>query len=297
MSAWRSSFHGGHSGQFCDHAKGSLREMIEAAIEKGIKTYGLSEHSPRFSEDQIFSEEKENGYDVDKLIATFLSYIEEAFLLQKEYKDRINIFVGFETEYISEDYLEKMKNLRREGAFDYIIGSVHHVNEICIDAKPEWTQKAIESCGGIENFAINYYQSIARLVMSLKPQIVGHIDLIKKCLDEKIALDSQPIKNQMCETLKVISDNNCALDLNVYPFRKGKSEPYPAPWIVQMAHEMNIPFAFGDDSHSPDTVGVGLDEGRDYLLSLGVEEVQIFEWDEAEGCSKKKLRLKNVSLN
>ncbi len=31
---WKVSLHGGHSGQFCDHAKGSLREIVEAAIEQ-----------------------------------------------------------------------------------------------------------------------------------------------------------------------------------------------------------------------------------------------------------------------
>jgi len=55
----------------------------------------------------------------------------------------------------------------------------------------------------------------------------------------------------------------------------GKDEPYPAPWIVEMARQENIGFCFGDDSHSPDTVGIGINEGRDYLLSCKVEFITV----------------------
>ncbi len=41
------SLHGGHSGEFCDHAEGSLREILDAAIDAGYHTFGVSEHAPR----------------------------------------------------------------------------------------------------------------------------------------------------------------------------------------------------------------------------------------------------------
>ena len=63
------------------------------------------------------------------------------------------------------------------------------------------------------------------------------------------------------------------LDLNVRAEEKGLTTPYPAPWIVQLAQEIGVPFCFGDDSHSVDAVGVGLEEGRAYLLDLGVETI------------------------
>jgi len=50
------SFHS-HSGQFCHHAKGTLIEVIEKAIEKGFKFYGLSEHVPRDRIQDLYPEE------------------------------------------------------------------------------------------------------------------------------------------------------------------------------------------------------------------------------------------------
>lgn len=48
--------HHSHSGQFCAHAKGTLEEMIQAAIAKGFDTFALTEHMPRDDED-LYPEE------------------------------------------------------------------------------------------------------------------------------------------------------------------------------------------------------------------------------------------------
>jgi hypothetical protein len=42
------SYHGGHSGEFCAHAKSSLEEVVDTAIARGFIHYGLSEHCPRY---------------------------------------------------------------------------------------------------------------------------------------------------------------------------------------------------------------------------------------------------------
>jgi histidinol-phosphatase (PHP family) len=39
--------HHSHSGQFCGHATGSLEEMVQAAIEKKMIVFALTEHMPR----------------------------------------------------------------------------------------------------------------------------------------------------------------------------------------------------------------------------------------------------------
>ena len=61
--------------------------------------------------------------------------------------------------------------------------------------------------------------------------------------------------------------------MNVRAEEKGLTTPYPAPWIVRLAAKMGVPFCFGDDSHSAARVGAGIEAGRDYLLSLGVDTI------------------------
>jgi len=43
--------HHSHSGQFCGHATGTLEEMVQTAVSKGMKVFALTEHMPREVED------------------------------------------------------------------------------------------------------------------------------------------------------------------------------------------------------------------------------------------------------
>jgi histidinol-phosphatase (PHP family) len=43
--------HHSHSGQFCAHATGTLEEMVQTAIARGMKLFALTEHMQRGVED------------------------------------------------------------------------------------------------------------------------------------------------------------------------------------------------------------------------------------------------------
>lgn len=270
---WKVSLHGGHSGQFCAHAKGSLRETVDAAVNAGFDIYGLTEHAPRFEPEHLFEEERESGLDVAGLMDAFNAYEAEAEKLKLEFAGQIRLLRGFEAEYIHDGYTETMLSLKRDIEFDYMVGSVHHVGGICIDAKPQWLEQAVAAQGGLEKLAVVYYQQVRRMVEDLQPEVVAHLDLITKYGADLGPLDTTPIRKAAELALHTIKDHDAILDLNVYPLRKGKAHPYPAPWLVATARDMGIPFCFGDDSHAPDTVGVGMAQGREYLLGLGVNTI------------------------
>jgi len=63
IEPWRVSLHGGHSGEYCDHAEATLREMLEAAVQYGYQTFGVSEHAPGFSE--VNASGKWSGLDIE----------------------------------------------------------------------------------------------------------------------------------------------------------------------------------------------------------------------------------------
>lgn len=47
-----------HSGQFCPgHAVDELEDIIKHAISVGYKTIGLTEHMPRYDEQDLYPEE------------------------------------------------------------------------------------------------------------------------------------------------------------------------------------------------------------------------------------------------
>ena len=77
----------------CNHADGTDREYVEAAIQAGVKELGFSDHAPYlFPNTNYYSAFR---MKTDELFA----YAESVRALQKEYADDIRILLGFELEY------------------------------------------------------------------------------------------------------------------------------------------------------------------------------------------------------
>jgi histidinol-phosphatase (PHP family) len=272
--AWKVSLHGGHSGAYCDHAVGSLREVLDAAVAYGYSTFGVTEHAPRVAEKFLFDEEIRRGWGVAKLAEMFDEYAAELAGLVEEYADCIEVLRAFEAEAVPDDsYPELMLGYRQRYGFDYMVGSVHHVNELIIDGPRELYEKAAHAVGGLEALAVAYYESVARMVMALKPEVVSHLDLVRRNAPDPESVETRAAKEAALRTLDVIAESGAILDLNTAGIRKGLGSPYPRPWLLTEAHERGIPLCFGDDSHGPEQVGFGLDEARVYLLEHGIETI------------------------
>jgi histidinol-phosphatase (PHP family) len=251
------SYHGGHSGQFCRHAKDTLAAIVERAIAAGFTHYGLTEHCPRYREQDLVNEESDLG--PPDLIATFERYVAEALALRDRYADRIEILVGFETERLPpESWPERMRTLRESAAFDYIVGSVHDVDGRFVDYKPEETRALAAALGGTEALQIRYFDAVADLVETLRPEVVGHIDLVRK-FELSGAAFGPRVLQRIERALEAVLAHRGVLDVNCGAYRRGFGPVYPAPVILRRAREMGIPVTLGDDSHGVDTVGVGLD--------------------------------------
>lgn len=276
---WLISLHGGHSGEYCDHATGTLREIIETAAAQGFRTYGTAEHAPRYLPEHVFTEEIEMGWDLERLARNFDAYARESARLADEFADRITILRGFETEVVPADrYREITLGLRERYGFDYIVGSVHWVEGIIIDYTQAEFDRAVKQCGGREPFAVRYYETIREMVIALQPEVIAHLDVIRKFTVPESDTDTPAIRTAAARALETIRECGSILDLNTAALRKGLSAPFPAPWLLQMAtRDFGIPVCFGDDSHSPKHVGKGIPEAREYLLENGVTTITTLE--------------------
>ena len=272
---WKTSLHGGHSGEFCEHASATLRELLEAAVEFGFDTFGVSEHAPRSEERFLYGTEREKGYTVERLETEFQAYSEECRRLAEEFADRLTVLRGFEAEVVpAETYADTMRRIRTEHEFDFMVGSVHYVHEIQVDGTPEEFSQLLERTGGLEQAAVDYYDQVAEMVTALQPDVVGHLDLIRRNAAANAMLDSPPIQAAADRALEAVRAADAILDLNTAGWRKKLGGPYPAPWLVERANRMGIGFCCGDDSHSPDDVGAGILDARQYLLENEVRRIR-----------------------
>ncbi|MGQ9879251.1 MAG: histidinol-phosphatase [Armatimonadota bacterium] len=273
---WKVSLHGGHSREYCDHAYSSLQEMLESAVKAGYRTFGVTEHAPRVEPRFLYRNEIALGWDVNTLVMQFDHYARRLPLLAESFADRIELLRGFEIEVVpASSYVSLMWEYRARYGFEYIVGSVHYVDEISIDGELEDFQRAMAAFGGSEPLAVRYYQTVAQMVQSLQPEVVAHLDLIRLHGHRFGSVETPAIRRAAAEALEAVREAGGILEVNTAGYRKGLGEPYPASWLVQMANRMGIPFCFGDDSHHVEHVGYGIERAREYLLANGVRTVTV----------------------
>ena len=263
------SVHGGHSAEYCGHAKDTLEQVVSAYIEQGFEWVCLTEHMPTKNASLIGPEEQQQKFTVDELHIRFDKYFAEARRLAHLYHDKIDILVGFETEAYS-GYQAEIDELISHHKPDMLVGSVHHVEDILFDASAEEYQRAVDKCGGIENLYCQYFDKQLELINRFRPQVVGHFDLVRIYDPEyNKRWDVPSIQQRALRNLERINELGLILDYNFRALVKGASEPYlSAPWLAR-AIELGIAITPGDDSHGCDSVGGEYARGVDFLLAAG----------------------------
>ena len=275
---WMVSLHGGHSGEFCEHAAGTLEEVLEAAVARGFGVFGVTEHAPRSAARFLYPEEVEKGWSVGDLERDFTAYAGRSAELAAAFAGRLTVLRGFEAEVVPEaSWAREMAGHRRRHRFDYTVGSVHHVDEVQIDGRPEQLAEVVRGRGGLAAAEVAYYRAVERMVETLRPEVVAHFDLIRKLAAPFGRLDGAAGRRAAERALQAVAAAGSILDVNTAGLRTGLGHPYPAPWIVRRAAAMGIPFCFGDDSHGPAMVGDGIEAARDYLLAHGVGAITVLE--------------------
>ena len=287
---WRCSLHGGHSGEFCEHAEGTLEEVLEAAVASGYHTFGISEHVPRDAARFLYPAEREKGITVEHLEIDFGNYTRTVGELADQFSDRLVVLRGLEIEVVpAVGYRESMITYRQSGDFDYMVGSVHHVDEVSIDGPMEEFRLIRNDLGGLEALAIRYYETVSEMVEALHPEVLGHLDLLRKNAGAEAILDTPAIRHEVDGALEAARACGAILDLNTAGYRAGLGAPYPAPWLVKRAHAMGLTFCFGDDSHGPSQVAAGIDEARAYLLKNGVKQITVLARTEGNRSVEKRV--------
>lgn len=271
FSPARVSVHGGHSGQFCVHARDRLEEIILAYIDQGFSWVGITEHMPPVEDRFRYPDEIERGLTAEDLYRQFGEYMATCRSLQKKYAPDIHLAVGLETETYS-GAINFIQHLLAEFRPDYVVGSVHHVNDINFDFGKEQYLQATAAAGGLDALYGRYFDIQHDMITSLLPAVVGHFDLIRIFDAEyRSRLEQPEIKRKILRNLDAIHQLGLILDLNVRALYKGATEPYISRSILKEALRLGIAVIPGDDSHGVDTVGRGISEGTALLASLGFD--------------------------
>lgn len=181
----------------------------------------------------------------------------------------IKIRIGLEVDYIP-GREEEIKLIKDSHDWDYLIGSVHFIDDWAFD-HPD--HKGKFNVSDIDEIYYKYFMLVKQAVETNYFDVVGHLDLVKiwgnRPLAETTSYYVKPV-------LEIIKDSGMAVEINSSGLRKPVKEIYPAPEIITQMYSMEIPILFGSDAHHPDQVGMDYQEAVLHAKRAGYHEIVVF---------------------
>ncbi|MDF1875876.1 histidinol-phosphatase [Sulfurimonas sp. SAG-AH-194-I05] len=239
----------------CNHAQGTIDQYIEKAIKEGTKIFGFSEHAPmEFDPKYRLAFSQMQAYENSILHA------------QKKYKDKIEILLGYEVDYIEGYVDQRVLNAK----VDYLIGSVHFIDKWGFD-NPEFIGKYEDE--NIDEIWQKYFDAIEKMAQSGFFQIVGHFDLIKVFK----FMPNTNILNIAQKALEAIKKADMTLEINMAGYRKPIAEAYPSRELLEAAFALDIPITFSSDAHEPHQVSLYNNEIVSLAKAVGYTKCATFK--------------------
>ena len=238
-------------------------EIVLTALEQGFCSIGFSDHAY-------------TSYDISYCMNDEKGYIKEVRRLQEKYKKEIEIYLGIE---------EDSHSLVDRTYYDYIIGSCHYAKigekYYSIDSNYDSFSKCLAFFDNDEMaFAENYFQHFCEYILSRKPDIIGHFDLITK-FDEKEKnrylqnTDYWSLAEKYClQALKSggIFEVNTGLVTRGY-----RSSFSPHERLLRLIYKNGGKITFSSDSHEIKTLQGCFDEVRAMVKEIGFQYIYIFQ--------------------
>lgn len=213
----------------CQHAFGEDREYVEEAIRAGLRILGFSDHCPWIYKSDYVSNIRMTPQETD-------GYFSSLEKLRREYEKDIDIFIGFESEYLPE-LMEKQDAFLKDYPVDYMILGQHF-----LDSESDFNYSG--RMADDEDRLIRYVDLCIEGARSGRYLYLAHPDLIYYTGSDKIY---QREMKRLCEAMKQM---NIPLEYNLLGLAIHRNYPEERFW--QIVRNTGNSVIFGVDAHRPE---------------------------------------------
>ena len=256
---------------FCD-GSAPMEDFVRAAVERNIKYYGFSSHSPvPFDNDWSMKMEMLDEYR------------QEFFRLKEKYETEINLSLGMEVDFISnvtganDEYIRSRK-------WDYLISSIHHLEQFAngefwnIDHTFAIFKDGVDDIfgGDISVATKAFYRSTCEMIELGGFDIIGHVDKITMN-GRKIAGFDLSLKwydDLIQEVFRLLAEKEIMVEINTKIF-SATGITFPDIRYFKQLHQLNIPVTVNSDCHSPEKITDGFPEVYKLLKENGFKTTRL----------------------
>ena len=252
-----------HAHSRFDDGTATCEEMVRAAIDAGLQSFGISAHSPMPHE----------PWTVPKW--RMGAFLKEMARLKSAYADRITVYAGLEYDLVSE---------RDFAGFDYVIASVHAIDYAgkrwAVDHTRERAQQMIDRAfhGDPDAAAAYYFSRVASIADIPEADIVGHFDLLTKFNEPEPLYDtaSPAYRRAALDAMEALVQADKIFELNTGAVGRGyRTDFYPDGYLLNALREMGGKLILSSDAHATDAVTFGFPEAEKKAKAAGFDHVYL----------------------
>jgi len=255
---------------FSPDSQEDTREIIREASEKGIREICITNHAEQH--DKTTGKSFFDGSEARERFNAIKAEIDE---VQRDFPG-VCIGFGAELEYVTERMTE-MTSFVNDTDFDFILGSVHIVNDIIISSH-KFADELFSKTDEMTAYKA-YFENLLKLVSWGHFDVVAHFDIIKKYGSKFYGpFDPEKYKDQIMRILNLMAEKGIGLELNTNCLSEKCHELFPHPAILRWALSAGIVnFTLGSDAHRKNHVGQNIDQAIILAKEAGILNISTYK--------------------
>ena len=249
----------------CNHASGTDEEYVLKAIAENVKILGFSDHAPNAPRsDGYLSYYKMGPEEAEEYYASIRA-------LGKKYADKIELHVGFETEFFRSTWQNEVEFLKKHPP-EYLILGQHYVDYERLDGKQgNHSDRGASLCDDRERIK-PFADAVIEAISTERFSCVAHPDILTYT-----GSDTDYYLEQMARIIEASKKYAVPLEYNLLGQALGRQYPRLDFW--QLAGKMGAAAVLGCDAHNPERVAVSeeIEEARRRLSECNVKILETIE--------------------
>lgn len=250
---------------FSTDSETPMEHMVLQGIQNGLEGITFTDHMDYHFPLTYRNWQAPGGmppftFDVDR----YISCISE---LREKYRGKIALFYGVETG-LKKDAWEDNLTLSKNPSFDYIIGSIHLVDDMDPYYPEYW--EAFEEKKGLLRYFETTYENL-RSLGEFKIDTLGHLDYIVRYSPSGYKLYSYHLFSDIIdEILKLLIGQEISLEINTSGYKNGGPMPNPCEKIIRRYKELGGErITFGSDAHTTDLLSGRFTDAEKIVKNTG----------------------------